>query len=1266
MTLKKRILVILSVFMAFLFIIVIIAYLFATSSGFLTGIILPMLSGKTGIELSAERIDLSLTKSTIAVSNFRFGKPDSPLLTIKEFHGEYFLRSIMNGDIRVENAVFDGVLCNMRRDASGKWQLPFPSNKSSGGGNTDKVNTSSTATKPQKITLNFKNIKLNNIDFNMVMDNTGTLPTTLTLKNFNLNIPEFKTASSSRLTLGGNIALLTGNNIAVSSSTLAGNIGLIMNESFLFDKFNIDINLTQISGHVNNVALDGNKLSLILSGSGDNNCIKVDQLKVQQIKGTETRTNIEASSKIIISPLQIDANYKLMPVSEEIISIACDFIGGYNPGRAILNYSGKLNYSNGIMASNGLLKLERSGNAMIAGQPYALPPMNCSLNYNIGINFPGEKIAFNAFNLLIEEQRGNALQMQLMKQSEYCWSEHESGFNGTTPEINFRTNNFDLRLLQLLLPRGDNFKIISGKLNADLNMSLQAENTLAVDSKITINDFSAQCGELNLKDWGCVTQSQIKLSNFRTLHIENMLLHLFQSDNTVMKLKLNSEYQIKEKTLAVNYLISDFTPQSLRRLPWANQGIARTCAILDTLPLIEARNEGEIKFDLKSLSLNVKKFVLSIIQNQRVPIIVAVKKPYQLEFGGSTSLFNRELSLNLCLDEIELLQLNQLLHESGIVFNSGILNGVFSVNAVDNFHQLKITGKTDVDKLGINVNQKSYMNIRAEQELDIELINFNLLKVNRHDVDMDVNGKKAIKFTNYCIYDFVAKEFDIKSSIHSLNRNVIDLIYQADITDIELDGSAHLAYHSSTNSFDVQALGNIKKLHSPHLNSPMTGLIAVDLSKNADKIILRKLELNADSNGQSIVNITGSGKTSGNDAPAIVNLKSEKMDILLLHEIFKSRNTEVGNNKTVQSTSKNSANEKNLPDAKKTVKFDFGNGAVINFDFNNISYGKTIACSADGRINAIKNVIEFSPVNIIINNAPLNINGRFVSENNDLNYALNGKLTGMNINPLIQPFVSKNMRDIRGIVDLCEFNFTGNGLQSPDLWDNLAGTGKMVMKDISIPNEFEQTTVGRIIVFPVRVLAQLQKLNLAPSSGTKTDNSFAYINDFYKSSKDIRFNTGILDITSKDKRIYVNQCEFKGDFITSLTFNGYAGFGSDQRLKINSVMNIDQLSLPVDIDGTVSNPQTDIKAAIAMFMKNNTLNLLNAANNVGGILEDGGKSIGDVLKKTIEVINPQNNGTSTPVTAPTPTNTSTQKPLITEENAKAIEQGVKKIFNNLF
>lgn len=1265
MTIKKRILLLPSLLTAFIIIIVTIAYLVLTSSGFITGYVLPILSNKTGLEFSAEKVDLSLTKSTISVSNFRLGKPERPFLTIKEFHGDYFLRSIIDGDIRVENVGFDGVVCNIRRDVSGNWQLPFQAKQSSSSGNTVKSITSETAAKTKKNTLNLKNIKLNNVDFTMEMENAGISPTTLILKNFNLDIPQFKTASASRLMLGGNVALSTGNDITVKSSTLAGKVELIMNESYLFDMFNIDINLTQMSGHVNNVSLDGNKLLLLLSGSGDNNCIKIDEFKVQQIKGTETRTNIEASSKIIISPLQIDANYKLMPVSEEIISIACDFFGGYNPGRAILNYSGKLNYSNGTIASNGLLKLERSGDAIFAGNHYELPPLSCSLNYNLAINFPAQKIAFNAFNLLVEEQNGNALQMQLMKQSEYSWAEKRSGFNGTTPEINFKTNNFDLRLVQLFLPRGDNFKIISGKLNADLNMRLHAENILAVDSEIAINNFSAQCGELNLKDWGCSTQSQINLSN-NTLHIEKMLLHLFQSNMTVMKLKLNSEYQIKEKMVAANYLISDFTPQSLRRLPWTNQGIAKTCAILDTLPPIEARNEGEFSFDLKNFSLSVKKFVLSIIQNQRVPVSVAVKKPYLLEFGGSGSLFNRELSLNLCLDEIELLKLNPLFHQSGIVFNSGILNGMFSVNAADNFHQLKITGKTDVDKLEINLNQKTFGNIRAGQELDIELINFNLLKVNRHDVDMDVNGKKAIKLTNYCIYDFVAKEFDMKSSIQSLNRNFIDLIYPTDITDIELNGNAHLAYHSSTNSFNVKALANIEKLLSPHLNSPMTGLVAVDLSKNDDKIVLQKLELNADSNGQSIINITGSGKTSGNDAPALINLKSEKIDIWLLKEIFKSRNVEDGNNKTVQSTSKKSTNEKTLPDTKKTVKFDFGNGAVINFDFNNISYGKTITASADGRINAVKNILEFSPVNIIINNAPLNINGRFVSENEDLNYIINGKLTGMDINPLIQPFVSQNMRDIRCIVDLCEFNFTGNGLQSPDLWDNLNGTGKIEMKDISIPNEFEKTTVGRIIVFPLRVLAQLQKLNLAPSSGTKTDNSFTYINDFYKSSKDIKFNTGTLDILSKNKLIYVNQCEFKGDFITSLTFHGYAGFGSDQRLKINSVMNIDQLSLPVDIDGTVNNPKTDIKATIAMFMKNNTLNLLNAANNVGGILEDGGKSFGDVLKKTIEVINPQNNSTSTPVNTPAPTSTTTQKPLITEENAKAIEQGVKKIFDNLF
>ena len=95
------------------------------------------------------------------------------------------------------------------------------------------------------------------------------------------------------------------------------------------------------------------------------------------------------------------------------------------------------------------------------------------------------------------------------------------------------------------------------------------------------------------------------------------------------------------------------------------------------------------------------------------------------------------------------------------------------------------------------------------------------------------------------------------------------------------------------------------------------------------------------------------------------------------------------------------------------------------------------------------------------------------------------------------------------------------------------------------------------------------------------------------------------------------------------------------------------------ITGTVDNPQYNIQDTVAAFLKDNALNIINAGAE---ILKDGGKGLEGVLNKTLDVItNPQNDGSS---------NTNSTAPAKDKSNktdsAKALEQGVKKVFDSLF
>jgi hypothetical protein len=138
----------------------------------------------------------------------------------------------------------------------------------------------------------------------------------------------------------------------------------------------------------------------------------------------------------------------------------------------------------------------------------------------------------------------------------------------------------------------------------------------------------------------------------------------------------------------------------------------------------------------------------------------------------------------------------------------------------------------------------------------------------------------------------------------------------------------------------------------------------------------------------------------------------------------------------------------------------------------------------------------------------------------------------------------------------------------------------------------------------------------------------------------------------------VRECSFKGDLVNSLTINGYAGFGSDPKLDVNSVLVMSQITAPVHITGTVENPKYNLQEIIAVFIKDNALNLINTGTE---ILKDGGKGLGDVLNKTLDVItDQQGQGSSTSQ----PANSSSGKS--TPDSAKVIEQGVKKVFESLF
>ncbi len=80
----------------------------------------------------------------------------------------------------------------------------------------------------------------------------------------------------------------------------------------------------------------------------------------------------------------------------------------------------------------------------------------------------------------------------------------------------------------------------------------------------------------------------------------------------------------------------------------------------------------------------------------------------------------------------------------------------------------------------------------------------------------------------------------------------------------------------------------------------------------------------------------------------------------------------------------------------------------------------------------------------------------------------------------------------------------------------------------------------------------------------------------------------------------------------NLSFVGKLGLGSREILDLRSSLNVNGIVMPVDMSGTVENPEINYSATTVKFMSANAFTILSAT---GKILEQGGDA-----KKILDII----------------------------------------------
>ncbi|MEI8246855.1 MAG: hypothetical protein WCI51_13565 [Lentisphaerota bacterium] len=1272
---KKRILKITAWSFIAVAIIIIAAYFFLTSSFFLAGILLPYVSRNIGCEIKAEAVNLSLIKSRIEISRLKVGPEKKLFASADTFKAAFSLSAIINGNIKVEDIILDNVAVNLNKNASGDLELPFAQSPVK---TEQKVEpkVEPKAAKPgetpfSKIKLDISNARISNLNFTLTEEKSQGVPTKLSLSGLNIDIPLLKTGAGSKIKMKGNISISSGNDLSITAGVIENNIEMVLNESFLCDKLNMQLNISAVKGRVNNVSLDENSLTILLDASGDLDTINIDNLTVRQTRGGLVSTDIQIKSTIDINPLKISATVKMKPVSEELVSILFDFIGGYNPGRIGLAYFGQLDYNGSKLSSKGNLGLERSGNAMILGKAYELPPFGFTMSHDITADLNRKEVNLNKLSASLLEKSRSVLDLKLMTPSAYCWDDNRGGFNGTPPEINLHISDLNLKTAQLFLPVEPGIKILDGRLNADIDASAgKINDAIEIRARIAVANLDMNVPGMQFRDLNFNQSSRLFIEKFKNIRVEQFALLLCKGKSRLAGLTLNGGLDLDTMKTNVIFKLSDISSSTIEGLPLSTEVRKIILSNLNKIAPLSAEIAGRFDASLKQMTMNLGALSVNLSQNSRKTLSVDLTQS-GINLKDMPGFVNSPPVMNVEINQLGLTQFNGFMKASGNEFNAGNLSGKLKVKFTDKFSRMAVAGDFGISNVDLSLpGNKRYQNVTINQAVDLQMVNYNELKIASHSAEILVNRQKALRFDDSGVVNIGQGDMMLNANIVYLNKNMVNLFYASELTELDLNGKLNIEASDKFQAFQVKGNVNIDKLYSRKITSPVSGQAVINIQKQDGMLNFRRVSLELLNEGKTAIQAAVDGQTPEKGGRTIINLSSAKIDALLIQRLCA---TSAAGKKPAEpvAAKKKTGKANNAPpktEKQEPASFNFGNNEIVlTLNLKGITYGPEINAGVAGRIVAVDNMLDIGPMNIVINDSPVNFKSRLVSNRDGISYSVTGNIKELNIHPLMQPFVEGNMRNIEATVEALDMDIKGVGVDGPELWDNMDGQSNITLRNISIPNEFGQTTIGRIIIIPFEVLSKLQgmNLNLKPDSGKKTNDAFSFVNNFYKSTETIRLNTGNAQIIAQNRRIYVNKCEFKGDMINDLTIKGYAGLGTDRGLDVNSKLTMSQLSAPVHITGTVDNPQYNIKDTVAAFLKDNALNLLNAGTE---LLKDGGKGLESVLSKTIDVIaNPQSVDGSTTNSDSSSSNTSSSKSKSTKtDSAKALEQGVKKVFDSLF
>ncbi len=279
--------------------------------------------------------------------------------------------------------------------------------------------------------------------------------------------------------------------------------------------------------------------------------------------------------------------------------------------------------------------------------------------------------------------------------------------------------------------------------------------------------------------------------------------------------------------------------------------------------------------------------------------------------------------------------------------------------------------------------------------------------------------------------------------------------------------------------------------------------------------------------------------------------------------------------------------------------FPFGS---LRLKFAKIHCADDLNLSVEGPLSLDWRELQIKNMKISVNDSPVALHLMLAEQDGDWYYE--GFLRGekLALAPLYRLF-DGNAAGVSGTLESLNLAFSGKGLTETELKQNLNGTLKASVRNLSFPARNERTeSFLNLLTIPLKSVPQVEE-RISPETLPADFQALrSELLAVAEGKKNLRFDSGKLDASVSNGVLTLNKFEFEGGTLKRESVTGSVELLSG-RLNLDAMLELAQTTIPLSVRGKLRKPQLDITKSLVKFATSK-LNLPVEADEVEKTVEE--------------------------------------------------------------